>query len=207
MKIIIIILFSFITTHAWPQSGVEAFLNQVEEKNKELNSARQLFEAEKTGFQTGLAPDNPTIEYGYFPGNNDVIGTKTTFGISQSFDFPTVYQVKKKLANSQQKLSGYEYQLFRQDLLLRAKLRYYDYVFLLKRKIEYQSRLEHSDQLYQSYQTNFEKGNTSVLDVNKARIQNLKIKSNYMLLIQDIASVKKRIGIVFRRRIYRSNQS
>jgi outer membrane protein TolC len=196
MKIPVIILSSFISLAALAQQGVDEFLELVEQNNKELLAARKLADAEKSGFQTGLTPDNPTIEYGHFPGNNDAMGTKTTYGISQSFDFPTVYSAKKKLAANQSKLSELEYQLFRQDKLLEAKLKFYDYAFLLKMKDEYQSRLAHSTQLYRSSQTNFDKGNTSILDLNKARIQNLKIKSNYQLVLQEIESTRKELELL-----------
>ena len=196
MKIPVIILSCLISFTATGQQKVDDFLRLVEQNNKELLTARKLTEAEKSGFQTGLTPDNPTIEYGHFPGNNAPIGTKTTYGISQSFDFPTVYSARKKLAASQSELSELEFQLFRQDKLLEAKLKFYDYAFLLKKKEEYRSRLEHSSRLYQSYQTNFEQGNTSVLDLNKARIQNLKINSAYQLLLQEIESVHKELELL-----------
>lgn len=196
MKILIIILSSMISVVALGQQRVDEFLKLVEQNNKELLAARKLVEAEKSGFQTGLTPDNPTIEYGHFPGNNDAMGTKTTYGISQSFDFPTVYSAKKKLAANQSELSELEFQLFRQDKLLEAKLKFYDYAFLLKKKEEYQNRLEHSTRLLQSYQTNFDKGNSSILDLNKARIQNLKIKSNYQLLLQEIESTRKELELL-----------
>lgn len=196
MKILMIILSSLISTATLGQQRVNDFLKLVEQNNKELLAARKLSEAEKSGFQTGLTPDNPTIEYGHFPGNNHVIGTKTTYGISQSFDFPTVYSAKKKLAAGQSKLSELEFQLFRQDKLLEAKLKFYDYAFLLKKKAEYQRRMEHSTKLYQSYQTNFDQGNTSVLDLNKARLQNLKIKSAYQLVLQELESLHQELELL-----------
>ncbi|MGQ7869439.1 TolC family protein [Sunxiuqinia sp. sy24] len=196
MKILILSILSFITLAAPAQQGVDDFLQLVEQNNQELQAARKLADAEKAGFQTGLTPDNPTIEYGHFPGSNDAMGTKTIYGISQSFDFPTVYAIRKKLATNRGELSNFEYQIFRQDKLLEAKLKFYDYLFLLKQKAEYESRLEHSTQLYQSYQAKFEQGNTSVLDVNKARIQNLKIKSNYQLLLQAIESTRQELELL-----------
>ena len=196
MKILIVMLSSLISLTALPQQGVDEFLKLVEQNNKELLAARKLAEAEKSGFQTGLTPDNPTVEYGHFPGNHDAMGTKTTYGISQSFDFPTVYSARKKLADSQSQLSELEYQLFRRDKLLEAKLKFCDYAFLLQKKEEYQDRLEHSNQLYQSYQTNFDRGNTSILDLNKAKIQNLKIKSSYQLVLQDIESVSQELELL-----------
>ena len=186
MKIILFTIFCLFSMRGLAQDGLDTFLNLVEQNNKELQSAQKLIEADKIGFQTGLTPENPMVEYGYFPGNNDLIGTKSVYGISQSFDFPTVYFAKKKLAANQSRLSDVEFELIRQDKLLEAKLKYTDYLFLIKRKVEYQSRLKHSKDLYRSYQTNFDRGNTSVLDLNKARIQNLKIKSSYQLILQKI---------------------
>ena len=196
MKTFATIFFTIISLSVFSQTGEEAFLQQVEQNNQELVSARKLLEAEQTGSQTGLTPDNPTIEYGHFPGSNDAIGTKTTFGISQSFDFPTVYQVKKKLAENRSGLSEHEFRLFRQDKLLEAKLKFYDLLFLLKKEAEFKNRLAHSDKLYQSYQSQFEKGNTSVLDLNKARIQNLKIKSRHQILLQEIESTRKELELL-----------
>ncbi|WP_159516963.1 TolC family protein [Sunxiuqinia indica] len=191
MKITYIILLTCLSLTGFSQTKLDEFLDLVEQNNQELIAARQFLEAEKAGFQTGLTPDNPSIEYGYFPGSKDEMGTKTTYGISQAFEFPTVYSVKKKLANNQSQLSELDYQVFRQNKLLEAKLSFYNYAFLLKKKQEYQKRLEHSTQLLQSYQTNFDKGNTSILDLNKAKIQNLKIKSSYQILLKKIDNALK----------------
>ena len=195
MKITYIILLTFLSLAGFSQTNLDEFLDLVEQNNRELIAARQFLEAEKAGFQTGLTPDNPSIEYGYFPGSKDEMGTKTTYGISQAFEFPTVYSVKKKLANNQSQLSELDYEVFRQNKLLEAKLSFHNYAFLLKKKQEYQKRLEHSTQLLQSYQTNFDKGNTSILDLNKAKIQNLKIKSSYQILLKEIDNAQKDLAL------------
>lgn len=195
MKILYTTILTCLSLVSLSQTKLDEFLELVEQSNKELIAARQLLEAEKAGYKTGLTPDNPSVQYGYFPGNKEEIGTKTTYGISQSFEFPTVYSVKKKLANNQSQLSELDYQVFRQEKLLEAKLLFYNYTFLVKKKQEYKKRLQHSEQLLQSYQTNFDKGNTSILNLNKAKIQNLKIKSSYQILLKELENIQKDLAL------------
>lgn len=100
------------------------------------------------------------------------------------------------MANDQSQLSEYEYQLFRQAKLLEAQLGFYQYAYLLKKQHILQKRLEHAEKLYQSYQTKFERGNASVLDVNKARIQYLKTKSNNQLLVQELNAQQRDLQLL-----------
>ncbi|SFF48389.1 TolC family protein [Sunxiuqinia elliptica] len=196
LKVLLLTFLGVLSQAVYAQNNVDEFLSLVEQNNQELKAAYKLMEAQQMGFQTGLTPDNPSIEYGHFPGKQEEIGNKTTYGISQSFDFPTVYSVRKKLANDQSQLSEYEYQLFRQAKLLEAQLGFYQYAFLLKKQRILQKRLEHAEQLYQSYQTKFERGNASVLDVNKARIQYLKTKSNNQLLVQELDAQQRDLQLL-----------
>ncbi|MHA7108723.1 TolC family protein [Sunxiuqinia elliptica] len=196
LKVLLLTFLGVLSQAVYAQNNVDEFLSLVEQNNQELKAAYKLMEAQQMGFQTGLTPDNPSIEYGHFPGKQEEIGNKTTYGISQSFDFPTVYSVRKKLANDQSQLSEYEYQLFRQAKLLEAQLGFYQYAFLLKKQRILQKRLEHAEQLYQSYQTKFERGNASVLDANKARIQYLKTKSNNQLLVQELDAQQRDLQLL-----------
>ncbi|MEA3445973.1 MAG: TolC family protein [Bacteroidota bacterium] len=177
------------------QNGIDGFLRLVENNNKELLAAINLLETKKIGFRTDINPDNPKVGYGNFPGTKSDYGHKSHFSISQSFEFPTIYATKRKIADEKNTISNYEYQQFRQELLLQAKLAYYDFIFLLKKKKEISKRLQHSGQLFQSYKTGFDMGNVSVLDVNKAKIQFLKAKSNYELTKQKLQSKIKELEL------------
>ncbi|MGQ8336162.1 TolC family protein [Sunxiuqinia sp. A32] len=196
MKYIITLALVFISAISHAQMGVDEFLELVETNNSEMLAAKKLTKAEKLNQQTGVTLDNPTVEYGYLPGNNSAIDHKTIYSIKQSFEFSTILGTRKKVANQQGELSNLEFEIYRMEKLLEAKNRFYDFIFLLKKEHEYKKRLGHATNLIESYQKQFDNGNASILDLNKSKIQFLNIKSSYELLQQDLNSIRKELALL-----------
>ena len=125
----IILLLLTILHYTTGQTDLSVFLEAVEKNNQELVAAQNLRDATQVEVRTNINPENPFVEYGYLPGSNEEMGTKTLFSLSQSFQFPTVYSTKRKIADKQSDVIDEAYNKERKDILLKAKLLYYEYVF------------------------------------------------------------------------------
>ncbi|MCG8700936.1 MAG: TolC family protein, partial [Bacteroidales bacterium] len=206
MKIRLLIYLHLLTTIVYAEGSLTDYLRLVEANNQTIATAAQLKQTSNIGSRTGIYPDNPSIQYGYFPGDKDEMGIKTVYGISQSFDFPTVYSTQHKIAKQKDTLHSLEYEQTRMNVLLDAKVTYYHYVFLLKKKKQLKFRLSNAEKIYTSYQQKLNKGNASALEVNKSKILFLSVKSKNLLLDQEIASVHQQLNyLVHNSAIYLSD--
>ena len=120
-RISIFALLIALSGSAWAQS-YDLVMQQIRQNNISIEASQKLLEAEKYNHKTGLFPDDPTVEYGYFPGNNSSIGIKRTFDVTQGFQFPTTYFNKKKISESMTENSSYLTQKQIQDILYNSIL-------------------------------------------------------------------------------------
>ena len=106
-KIIFVSAFLFSVTLTLAQGTLDSVLNSIASKNKTLASYSKLSEARQLEFRTGLTPYNPTVEYDYLLGTPSNAGNQTDIMVVQSFDFPTAYIKRKKVANGQVSRLGF----------------------------------------------------------------------------------------------------
>jgi len=189
---IFIILF-LINFHLLAQTEIDSILFQIEKNNKTLVTARKHLEADIYENKTGLFPQNPDFTYGYFSGSNSQIGDKEVVGISQNFDFPLTYLTNDKISKTRNELSTLEYQVNRQDLLLKAKLLLYEYVFKQKQLIEFKKRLRNATKLNESNKQQFALGNISIIEVNKSNGLLVLSKTKYYKTEQELRSLEKEL--------------
>ena len=97
-KILFTLLFLCILIPVNAQNGIEKILQEVEANNTTLQALQKQVEAQKLGNKTGIWLPNPEITFGRLWGTPPEIGNQNDFGITQSFDFPTVYAHRNKLA-------------------------------------------------------------------------------------------------------------
>jgi outer membrane protein, heavy metal efflux system len=160
---------------------VDSVLKSIERNNKSIQSNAKLLDAQRAEFRTALTPYDPQVEYDYlfgFPGGS---GNQREFSVTQRLDFPTVYKKKRALSNAQIDQTGIQEKVFRQDILLEAKLTVLDLIYLNKKAVELQRRMSGTEQLVLDYQKKLEKGDVIILDVNKARLQLLNIQNDVRL--------------------------
>ena len=92
MKKILFVLFSLnFLLPARAQNAIEKILQEVETNNTTLQALQKEIEAKKLGNKTGIWLPDPEVTYGHLWGTPREIGNQNDFGITQSFDFPTVY--------------------------------------------------------------------------------------------------------------------
>jgi outer membrane protein, heavy metal efflux system len=163
------------------QTNLEAILKEIEKNNKSLISERQYWETQKLSFKTGLNPDNPRIDYEYMPGTPEEAGTQKDFSITQGFDFPTSYGKRRSVSDEQIAQSDFKFTAFRQEILLEAKLTYYDYVYHKKLQLELEKRLQNANLLLESITKKTNQGESNILDLNKVKLLHLEIKNQSII--------------------------
>ena len=156
---------------------IEGVLQAIDKNNPYLIAERNYSIAKNLEYRTGLTPANPSISYGYFPGNKSAPGTKETLNITQSFDFPTVYMHKKRKAGNQMDQMAFLQGSIRQDFLLEAKTTLLKLVYLTKMDHELFFRKLMAEKLYADFEKKMEKGTGTVVELNKARMEWLKTKN------------------------------
>ncbi len=155
---------------AQAQNEYNAVLQQIEQNNTTLSAFRQQTEAQKLGNRTGLAPANPEIEFNYLWGNPSAIGNRTDFSVTQTFDFPTVYAHRSKIANLQNENAEMQYKAERLTILLSAKQACVELVYYNAILKEYTVRLHTAELIANAYKFKLDKGEANILEHNKAQL-------------------------------------
>ena len=176
MNKIIIVLVLFFASDLYAQE-FRIFLNEIEENNTALKSMRKQNEAQALRLKSTNTPENPEVEYGFFPGNTDAIGTKKVFGISQRFEFPGVYSSRRKYIAGQSRMLESEYQVQRRRILTEASKTILSYVYHHKALEMNRKRLRWNKALEADMRKRYKKGDLSVIEIKKASIQVVRLEN------------------------------
>ena len=119
MSVLCLLVLTGMQTVSAEVGQFDAVLREIERNSTSLAAMTRRTEAQKIGNRTGLAPENPEVELGYLPGIHG--GARKDIGISQSFDFPTLYSRRGKLADAQNLSADWQLRSQRMELLLTAE--------------------------------------------------------------------------------------
>lgn len=179
-KFFIIVLASLsFAINVQAQQSIENILLEIEQNNTTLETWRLQTDADRLGFQTGFFLKNPEIEVGYFNGSPSDIGMRTTLHLGQNIDFPTTYFHRKQLATMQSQQSVTALDIQKRDLMHEARLLCLDLIYANALNIELQTRLGHAIQIENAYKALYEKGETNILEYNKARLNLLSTQKEF----------------------------
>lgn len=171
MRHIIISVFTLLVSlslHA--QQDINAVLASIEENNTTLQASRKTMEARKIANRTGIYLSNPEVEFGYLWGDPATIGKRTDFSVTQSFDLATLTGRKSSVANEQNVLAEWEYKMERMNILLEAKRYCIDLIYYNALLQELDLRLQHAETIAAGYEERLKRGDVSLLEYNKARL-------------------------------------
>ncbi|MGE4290152.1 MAG: TolC family protein [Salinivirgaceae bacterium] len=186
-------VFLMLSLSVTAQPSLQDFLNSIETHNKSLQTAKEYTQMQQLAARTELNPGNPEVEFGYFPGNTDAIGTKQVLGVSQSLEFPTAYLHKYRMANQEVKLHSLNYQLTRQQLLLSAAETWCKLVYLNGKRAMVNQRSSQATQLVDFYRKKQASGDATQLEVNKAQLFAVKMQNQLRLLQGQVLQVNEQI--------------
>lgn len=188
------ILFLFILglsqlTHG--QNKLDSLLISVTKNNPSIIAFQNMIKAKCTQAKTGLYPENPHFEYDWMQGTPQNAGNQTDITFIQTFDFPTAYGKKATISSLTIEQLEIEAKAYKQDVLLKTKSLYLEQIYQNKRQAELKKRLRLAEQLVDKFEKNFNEGNTSKLELNKAKLYLLKIQSDNVSCKNEIQANQK----------------
>ena len=172
------------------QNTIDNVLTEVEKNNTSLSAFRKTTDADKIGNKTGLAPQNPEVEFNYLWGNPSAIGNRTDFSVKQSFDFPTAYSYKNQISSLKNEQAELEYKKQRNEVLFQTRVVCLKLTQINALQLELTKRHADAQQVADAYSAKFNAGDVGVLDYNKAQInlltvtkerENIEIERNALL--------------------------
>lgn len=178
IRIIYTFLLIILGQPVFSQASFQAVLDSVTVNNKLLSANRQYYESQKLNAKTGIYLANPSVSYDKL---NNVSGNYTELLVSQSFDFPSAYVHKSKIASLS--VSQFD-ERFRQSKLeiLTNTVQVYAELIYTNRKILI---LENRQQMGVQLQTGIEKrvntGDANIFEVNRIRSELAKVQSELQL--------------------------
>jgi len=175
------------------QGNTESVVNEISRNNKSIISNEQLLQSKKIESKVGNSLYNPFVEVTNLFGSPDNQGDQTEIKVIQSFDFPTSYSKRNKVSDLKIQQTKFESQIFRQNILLEAKLTCLELVYLNKKKALLANRAVITETLFNLFQTKLEKGEGNILDVNKAKINLLNIKTDLKILENKINELNQKL--------------
>lgn len=164
------IAFVSMTFASGAQNSAEVVLASVEKNNPELLALRKRTESEKYGFKAERMVEGPEVGFDYLWGSPADIGTRKDISVTQSIDIATISGTKGKIAKSESELSDMQFNVRRQEILLQAKLLYINIIYCNAVSAELERRLERSEKVEAAYRDMQVRGETDMIEVNKAHL-------------------------------------
>lgn len=164
------IAFVSMTFVSGAQNSAEVVLTSVEKNNPELQALRKRTESEKYGFKAERMVEAPEVGFDYLWGSPADIGTRKDISVTQSIDIATISGTKGKIAKSESELSDMQFNVRRQEILLQAKLLYINIIYCNAFGAELERRLERSEKVESVYRDMQVRGETDMIEVNKAHL-------------------------------------
>jgi outer membrane protein, heavy metal efflux system len=181
------------TISSFAQTNIDQLLMEIERNNKSLIAEKQYWEAQKLSYKTGLTPDNPKAEIDYMAGRPELAGNQRDIVVIQGFDFPTSYGKRKSVSNEQIENVDNQLNIFRQEVLLTAKLLCIELFYHTKFLDHLKQRLANADRLLAATNQQIERGETSILNLNKVKLLQLEIKNQSDLHATEIKTIQHKL--------------
>ena len=204
IAILVVALFAAVTAgHA--QGSYERILYEVEKNSTTLQALKQQSEAQKLESRTGIYLSNPEVEMKHVW----VGGGTTELSVKQAFDFPTAYSYKSGVANARGKLADLEYEVARKELLYDVAAVCINLTYQNIQKTELEKRLTHAEAIATATQLQFERGETDILERNKAQLSLLSAKKaleanevERAALLSELARLNGGISLAYEETVY-----
>jgi len=164
------------------------------DSNLSVRSAALSIDVQKAlkGAAINLPKTTVDGEYGQFNSyTND-----NSITVSQSFEFPSVYVNRSKLANANIRSEEWQYKATQLQIATQVKQVYWQYAYLLSK----QKLLSYQDSLYsgllRAAELRANAGETNRLEMITARSQSLEIKNQLYLVSSDIGISSRKLTVL-----------
>lgn len=176
-KLLIVCLAVAMSVPGFAQENAGTVLSQIEKNNTALQALRKRTAADQYGYKAERALDAPEVGFDYLWSSPADVGTRKDISVTQSIDVAALAGARGKLANSRTELSDIQYNIERQKILLEAKQLYIRIVYCNAVNAELSSRIARSEQIEAAYRDMQARGETDMIEVNKAHLAYLSQKN------------------------------
>lgn len=176
-KLLIVCLAVAMSVPGFAQENAGTVLSQIEKNNTALQALRKRTEADQYGYKAERALDAPEVGFDYLWSSPADVGTRKDISVTQSIDVAALAGARGKLANSRTELSAIQYNIERQKILLEAKRLCIRIVYCNAVNAELSSRIARSEQIEAAYRDMQARGETDMIEVNKAHLAYLSQKN------------------------------
>lgn len=176
-KLLIVCLAVAMSVPGFAQENAGTVLSQIEKNNTALQALRKRTEAAQYGYKAERALDAPEVGFDYLWSSPADVGTRKDISVTQSIDVAALAGARGKLADSRTELSDIQYNIERQKILLEAKQLYIRIVYCNAVNAELSSRIARSEQIEAAYRDMQARGETDMIEVNKAHLAYLSQKN------------------------------
>lgn len=176
-KLLIVCLAVAMSVPGFAQENAGTVLSQIEKNNTALQALRKRTEADQYGYKAERALEAPEVGFDYLWSSPADVGTRKDISVTQSIDVAALAGARGKLANSRTELSAIQYNIERQKILLEAKQLYIRIVYCNAVNAELSSRIASSEQIEAAYRDMQARGETDMIEVNKAHLAYLSQKN------------------------------
>lgn len=170
--------------------GIDEILQQIARNNPQLHAQDKARNAEKIDLKTRNNLDRTAVSYSPFFANGVQGIASSELVVSQDFDFPTLYAGRNKMIKKQSEVLDTRFESLRRDVLLDARLLCIQLVHqqklanVLKRQHDCMARLT------SHCETNLQQGNATVMDLNKTRLEAMKLTTAMEECNAQISEIK-----------------
>ena len=182
-----------ISVHAEP---LDRLVQEVLDKNPALASARSKWEATKERPRIAGSLPDPMLTYGYFFDNVETrVGAQNQrVGLSQKIPFPGKLSLAAKRARQEALQSFWQYQTLARELIMRAKITYYDLYRVEETRRILREQLDLYRQTFESARSKYEAGMVPQQDVLKAQLSSAEIEKRLLELVQLRETAQARLN-------------
>ena len=154
------------------QGSISDVVASVEQNNARLKATRARVSSDSIALRASNNLEDPRVAFEYNFGSKN-IGDKWAIGVSQGFDWPTIYGERNRANNHRIDALSAAERAERADVILNTRLLCLDLIYT-NRQIEAQDLiLKNVDELYNLYNKAFEHGEASIIDINKIKIERI----------------------------------
>lgn len=185
-KILLTAAFGLFGLASWADNQIDQVLKSVEQNNTTLRAALQTSQAESLKAMSGIFMENPEFEFSYMWGAES---GRIDVALTQNLDFPSVYVQKRKIGKIGQQQAAVSYRATRREVLMMAKNRCVELIYLNAMQNELTKRHLEAIVLSDAYTRQLMTGGASLLQSNKAQMNLLSIETQLNDLKSQRAAV------------------
>lgn len=173
-RTIITLSLTFIAAIATAQD-LDAVWREISANNLTLKGCTQQMEAQRMENRTGLAPENPEVEFAYL-WNSNSSGNRIDFSVTQAFEFPTSYVYRSRIANLRNNQAEELLRQQQNEVLQQAGQLYYDIIYANGRIKDMERCLKYLSDVSDAYQRKLEAGECNIFEYNRVRLAELSLR-------------------------------